>query len=212
MLQRLVGHDVDKLPNWHGECVAIVASGSSAKTFDLSLLKDRIHVVAVNNSRELCPWADMLYACDVNWWNLNRGASEFKGIKVTQDVLARQNYPALIRIEVQGMNDKLLTERLGLVGAGGNSAFQAMNLVVQMGATGIALIGCDLSGEHWHGRHLPPCTNPDESNFRRWRKSFNDAATTLTALGVDVVNCSPTSTIAVYPKVTIPQMLARWGL
>lgn len=206
-----VNADLARLPRWDGECVAIVASGESAKAVGVEALRDRIHVIAINNSIELCPWADMIYACDVNWWRLHRGAPDFKGLKVTQDKIAKTMYSDLIRIDVPANADDIKTE-IGTVGAGGNSGFQALNLAVQLGATGIALVGIDCIGDHWHGRHLPPCTNPSESNFIRWRKAFDGAQQKLIAMGVDVVNCSPISTIKAYPKMTIEQMLRRWSL
>lgn len=203
--------DLSRLPRWDGECVAIVASGESAKTVGVEALRDRIHVIAINSSIDLCPWADMLYSCDMNWWRSCNGMPQFNGLKITQDLLAKTLYPDLIRIEVPANSDDI-RQQFGTVGAGGNSGFQALNLAVQVGATGIALVGIDCVGEHWHGRHLPPCTNPDESNFIRWRKAFDGAQPTLAAMGVDVVNCSPISTIKAYPKMTIEQMLRRWSL
>jgi hypothetical protein len=212
MLDRTsINNDLMRLPRWDGECVAIVASGASAKTAGVEALKDRIHVIAINTSVELCPWADMLYACDVNWWKLHRGAPNFNGLKVTQDIMAKTMFPDLIRISVPA-NSNDISDKFGTVGAGGNSAFQAMNMAVQMGATGIMLVGCDCGGEHWHGRHAGPCHNPQESNFIRWRKAFDGVKPKLDAMGVDVVNCSPISKIKAYSKLTIEQALRRWGL
>jgi len=204
--------EADRLPRWPRECVALVASGLSAKAVDLSVLRDRIRVVAVNTSYELVPWADMLYACDYRWWYTQQGAKNFRGVKVTQDTIAKEAYRELVLVEVTTSGDELITGKLGSLGAGGNSAFQAMNLLVQIGVRGIALIGCDLTGEHWHGRHPVPLENPDESNFIRWRKAFNGATVKLAEMDVDVVNCSEASTIKAYPKMSLEQALERWGL
>lgn len=213
---RKIGDGVERLPDWTGECVAIIASGPSAKALQpqIQTLRNRMHVLVINNCWELAPWADMLYACDIGWWQLYRGAPGFEGLRVTQDIMACTMFPQhqLIRIEVGGGED-LMFKRFGEVATGGNGGFQMLNLAAQMGATGIALIGFDMTGEHWHGRHGPPCTNPDESNFRNWRAAFDKVAPTLAARGIDVVNCSVhTSTITAYPKITIAQMLERWGL
>lgn len=203
---------MDRLPRWGGECVAIVASGASAKSENLLVLKNRIHVVAINTSWELVPFADLIYSCDANWWLMVRGCLKFKGLKVTQDALAVSAFPDLIKIDVAGAQDDLKLGRFGSVSAGGNSGFQALNLMAQMGVTGIMLIGFDVTGDHWHGRHPPPCNNPMESNFVRWRRAFNGASPILKKMGVDVVNCSPISTIAAYPKMTVAQALERWRL
>jgi hypothetical protein len=192
--------------------VAVVGSGASAKGVDLSLLRDRIHVIAINNAVHLCPWADMLYACDYNWWLLYRGATDFGGVRISQDVLATTYWPEIVGIEVVPKSDDILTEKFGKVGSGGNGGFQMVNLAVQMGCSGVLLIGFDFGGQHWHGRHLPPCTNPDESNFMRWRGALNGVAPKLARMGVDVVNCSPISTVTAYPKISVPEALERWGL
>jgi len=209
-----IGDGIERLPDWEGECVAIVASGPTAKSAGVEKLKGRIHVVAINTSWELVPWAEMMYACDIGWWQLHRGGTAFPGLRVTQDIMACTMFPGskLIRIEVNTADDVLLFKEFGSVATGGNGTFQAFNLMLQMGVAGIALIGCDMFGDHWHGRHPPPCTNPDERNLERWRKAFDDAAPVLAQRGVDVVNCSQMSRITAYPKMTIDQMLERWGL
>src|SRR5262245_41307344 len=68
-----------------GECVAVVAAGPSLRLQDLSVLRDRIHVVVVNESYQLCPWAEILYSCDTGWWKLRQVdiGKKFRGLKVT---------------------------------------------------------------------------------------------------------------------------------
>jgi hypothetical protein len=216
---REIGQDVHRLPDWSGERVAIVCSGQSASRVDFTKIKDRMRVVAVNTSWELVPWADVLYACDFNWWQVHRGAPDFHGLKITADKIAMDYFPRLVRIEVKSVqigndawDDRPLFDHLGQVASGANGGYQMLNLVAQLGATGIALIGCDLHGEHWHGRHPPPCTNPMERYFVRWRLAFDNAATHLAERGSDVVNCSPVSTLKAYPVLTVDEMIERWSL
>lgn len=201
--------------DWRGECVAIVASGPSAKNAGCDMLRDRIHVIAINESFRLVPWCEIVYGCDHAWWQLHKGLPEFKGLKLSHDQIACREYKLQrVQIEVVGSND-LLVERPSYVGAGGASGFQALNLAVQFGATGIMMIGMDCNldkGAHWHGRHPSPLNNPCQSNVNRWIKAFDGAAARIKALGVDVVNCSPTSNLTSYPKMTIPQALERWQL
>lgn len=201
--------------DWRGECVAIIASGPSAKKANIEALRDRIHVVVVNDCYKLCPWAEILYSCDAPWWKVHAGAKGFNGLKITQDAAAVANYPGLIKVEVVAKSDDLLLDEPGRLGAGGNSGFQLFNLVLQMGATGIALIGFDMStrsGEHWHGRHPQPLSNPMESNCTRWLKAFDGSVRKLNELGVQVVNCSDVSVLRAFPKMNIEGALARWRL
>ena len=70
--------------DWRDECVAIVGAGPSAKTVGVEKLKNRIHVIAINESYQLCPWADILYSCDAEWWHLReQKIKEFAGMKMT---------------------------------------------------------------------------------------------------------------------------------
>jgi hypothetical protein len=201
--------------DWRGECVAIVGSGPSAKQVPVESLRDRIHVVAINDSFKLAPWADVLYSCDYGWWQTHRGAREFTGLRLSHDRRACDEFKLQrVMIEQVGLNE-LLIEKPSYVGAGGNSGFQAFNLAIQFGATGIMLVGIDCSldqGLHWHGRHPTPLSNPMEYNVKRWREAFDGAAVRAAQLGVDVVNCSPSSKLTAYPKMTIEEALARWQL
>ncbi len=198
-------------PDWKGECAAIVASGASAKVAGVALLKDRIHVVAIKKSVELCPWADVVYGCDEPWWTSEDGLPKFSGLKLTQAHAAAKKFN-MPRIEVKNV-DKILTGEPGVVGSGGNSGFQALNLVVQFGATGVLLVGFDMQGEHWYGRNTwQRSSNPIITNFNRWNRAFHDVADELKRMGVDVVNASATSTLKCFRHATIAQALEGWGL
>jgi hypothetical protein len=84
---------------------------------------------------------------------------------------------------------------------GGTSAFQALNLAVQFGASRILLAGVDFVGDHFHGPHPPALRNPSQAQFTKWRMAFDAAAPTLTAWGVEVLNLSPISALTAYPRV-----------
>lgn len=93
-------------------------------------------------------------------------------------------------------------DRFGVLGAGGNSGFQAVNLAAQAGAKQILLVGFDYSlarGVHWHGRHVAGLNNPSAKNVAAWAADLDRAAPLLASLGVDVVNCSPHSSLRAYP-------------
>lgn len=204
----------DWWPDWTGQVCAIIASGPSAKSAPISLLRGKAKIMAINESHQLCPWADVLYGCDAQWWRLRHGASGFRGMKVSQDQQACDVYKDIRKVSVDAKSDELKISTLGHLGAGGNSGFQALNLAVQFGAYKILLIGYDMRvdfGEHWHPRHYPPLSNPHPNdNMPRWRKALDGAAGTLKILGVDVLNCSAVSLLKSYPKMTVQEAL-RYG-
>lgn len=108
--------------------------------------------------------------------------------------------------------DRILVEQLGVVGDGGNSGFQAINLAAQFGAARIVLVGFDMRldrGVHWHGKHPPGLNNPHDIHLTRWRRAIDGAAPNLAALGIQVWNASPVSALTAFPIVSIEDAL-QW--
>lgn len=203
----------DWWPDWTGKICAIIASGPSAKAAPISLLRDKAKVIAINESYQLCPWADVLYGCDAAWWRMRQGVVAYGGLKISQDAEACSIYKDIRKVNVEPRSNELKVGTIGHLGAGGNSGFQALNLAVQFGVYQVILIGFDMRvdlGEHWHPRHYPPLSNPHPNdNMPRWRKALDGAADTLKILGVDVLNCSAVSLLKAYPKMTVQEAL-RW--
>jgi len=203
-------------PDWKDYAVAIIASGPSAKKAGVERLKGRMPVLAIKGNIELAPFADVVYGCDFPWWRSVDGLPRFKGLKLAYDPRAVDQHGCR-KVEIPDKkSDRLLFDKIGTVGAGGNSGFQALNLAAQWGATGILLIGFDMhdrAGKHWYGRNTAYQTsNPDEDNFRRWRAAFDNAAPDLAARGIDVVNASPSSDLKVFRRLSVDETLAEWGL
>lgn len=203
-------------PDWRGQACAIIASGPSTKAANVSQLRGRIKVIAIKENVELCPWADVVYGCDLPWWVYRRGLPNFKGLKLAYDPGVATQFPDVKQIKIKDkLCDDILTDEPGSVGSGGNSGFQALNLAVQFGATRILLVGFDVtdrSGAHWYGRNnWMRSNNPSETNFRRWRKAFDRSSIAMNELGIEVLNASPTGQIA-FRRTTIEQALLVWGL
>lgn len=207
----ITGNPPDWWPQWDGAAVALIASGPTAKKSNVAALRDRVKVIAINESYQLAPWADVLYGCDGTWWKLKLGVPEFHGRKISQDEEACKLYPDIKKVEVDRYSNELKLHARGRIGAGGNGGFQALNLAVQFGCTKIMLVGYDMRvdlGEHWHARHYPPLSNPHPNdNLPRWRAAIDGAAKVLQALGIEVINCSPVSLLQAYPKMTIEEAL-----
>lgn len=198
-------------PDWSGETCVIVASGPTAKDAPLEMALGRAKFIAINTSWQLCPWADILFACDVAWWNHAHGCPDFEGMKITIDRNASRKYEDIHLVECRKADDRIVLKPLGTVGWGGNSGFHCLNLAVQFGARKIILIGYDMTvanGLHWHGAHPSNMNNPKQGNVDRWRRAVDAAAKVIEPMGIRVINCSPVSRLENYPKMSFEDALA----
>jgi hypothetical protein len=213
-------------PDWSDKPVAIIASGPSAKKENLEQLRGRAAVLAVKQNVDLVPWADVVYGCDAAWWRHKKGLVDFNGIKVAWARNAVDRYPDIHKVEIETSQDRvypvdkrsyrMVFDKFGTLGNGGNSGYQALNLAVQFGAKRILLIGFDMhdrSGVHWYGRnHWEKAGNPDKGCFDRWLRAFAVAAGDLEERRVHVINASPISALTCFRRGTISGALAGWGV
>lgn len=192
----------DWFPDWRGQTVVVVGAGPGV--VDLAPAQGRAKVIAVNRSIELCPWADVLYACDEAFWD--KIAPAFDGLKITQSEPAAARY-GLRRVKLGA--DRISTTP-GVIGGGGNSGFQAINLAVQFGVKRIVLVGFDMTmaqGLHWHGAHSRGMNNPTRASLSRWRRGLDAQADRFRQLGVQVINATPGSALLAYPFMTLQEAL-----
>lgn len=202
-------------PDWRGKTVVAVASGPSATAADLELARGRAEVACVNESWRLAPWAGLLYACDGNWWLYRDGVPDFAGLKVTQDVTAAKRFD-LARVTLRIGSAQMLMAQAGVLGSGsagasgGNSGFQLLNLLLQTGAARLILVGYDLNvagGIHWHGPHPARLNNPKAEALARWAEALDAQAAAIAAMGVEVINATPASSLAAFPKQSLAEAL-----
>lgn len=184
---------------WQGQTVAILASGPSMSRAVADAVVGRVPVVAINNTFELAPDADMLYACDAKWWRHYQDALAFKGTKVTLDpTLASRNVKLLHDSGTSGFDPDPSNLRTGL-----NSGYQALHLAVHAGATRVLLLGYDMKGAHYFGDHPPHLQDSDPNVFARFIAEFEKVAPIYAELGVDVVNCTPGSALTCFRRSTV---------
>lgn len=197
-------------PDWTGETVVLVASGPSARDIPLASAQGKARFVAINDSWRLAPWADILFACDLAWWNKESGCPDFHGMKITAEARAKQKYPDLRLISCRKSTDRIITRIKGSVGWGGNSGFHCLNLAIQFGCSKILLVGYDMTirhGRHWHEDHPRGMNNPTATNVGRWRETMDRAAKQIAPMGIKVINCSPISALRNYPKMSFAEAL-----
>lgn len=186
---------------WTGQTVAVLASGESM-TADAAAAVQHLPRIAVNSTFKLAPDADLIYAADRMWWRLHREEVEkLPGLRVSV---------APSHGDLQNYHDWVMYLRdTGTIGydsnpasirTGGNSSYQALHIAVQAGAAKVLLLGVDMCGSHWHGRHKPPLGNPGAQHFQQWTRYFERMAHILRTMGVDVVNCSEISTLTCFRR------------
>lgn len=207
------------IPDWSGQIVAVVASGPSAAHAGVDQLRGVARVIAVNSSWRLVPWADALYATDRAWWKQHYGElGAFTGLKLAagRKRIAR-DFPGVSELTVPLPGDArrstIITEPRDMIGSGGNSGFQALNVAVQSRSTRIILVGYDMRldrGSHWHGDHDGICKNPKADLMRKWCEVLDAQAQTLSDRGIHVVNASPVSALKNYRQSSIKGVLEQW--
>lgn len=194
-------------PVWAGEMVVCIASGGSLRQSDVDLCRGR-RVIVVNDCWRLAPWADCLFAGDRSWWDEKGPApAEFAGMRVTTD---RSNPPGC-KVMLWNRMTGLAADRRYLA-TGANSGYSAVNLAVHLNnaAAPIVLLGYDMAGEHWFGRHPKPLRNPEEPHFRQWRENFATLARAAAERDrpIKIINASRETALSCFPRMSLEQALA----
>lgn len=188
---------------WEGKTVAVLASGPSmCKSVIDDVFASGMPAIVINNTYQLAPWADMLYAADAAWWHAHPDAADFQGLRVTvQDVFHA------LKLRCSGPTG--FDPHPGAVRSGGHSGHQAVHIAMHAGARRIILCGFDMHGTHWHGEHPEPLRNTAQGTYGRWCEAFAELAQAATELGIEIVNATPGSALACFPAVSLSEALRR---
>jgi hypothetical protein len=196
-------------PDWRGATVVIVASGPSAVTAPLMSVGNKARFIAINDSWRLAPWSEVLYGADYKWWEQSAGCPHFRGLRISIDRRASE-HPTWEIHRVQGhRSDNRMLDDPGHIG-GNNSGLNALNLAAQFGVRGVLLVGFDMCleyGLHWHPNHPEGLKNPLPRVVESWCRATDAAASILASRGVQVINCSPISTLKRYVKMDFTEAL-----
>ena len=150
----------------------------------------------------------MLYACDEEWWArwIDDVRETFSGELWTQSPVAERRFGVR---RVAGSSKPGLSRDPEKIHTGGNSGYQAINLVYHFGVKRIVLIGFDMQRRngrtHWHGNH--PGSMNKASPYKSWVKRFGVLAQDLKQEGVEVVNCSEHTALDCFPTARIEDVL-----
>lgn len=184
---------------WKGRTVVCIASGPSLTPDDCELVHRAGHPSIVTNTTfRLCPWADVLFAFDIQWWRLYRSEVEanFCGKRVTCSshgrsvgVFSMENVPQFTHF--------------------GNSGTAAISLALLGGAARIVLLGYDCQASqgrtHWHGDHPKELSNA--ASLHTWPAKFLLLAQFAKRKNVPVLNASRETALNCFPKVRLEDAL-----
>lgn len=158
--------------------ILILGTGPTLNGFEVGLFRGEFYVIAVNDAYRVCPWADMFYACDWDWWVYHGPKlATLPGEKVT--VRWDDNTPEnKMAREVQAI--RAMRRGWSVVGdqiyLGHNSGFQALQIAAQKKPPAIYLAGFDMGAtgqdEHFFGRHPPQLAVGSE--YRDFIKDFEE--------------------------------------
>jgi hypothetical protein len=180
---------------WPGATVAILASGPSMSQATADEVRQAgLPAIAINTTHRLAPWADMLYAADAEWWAHadNADARRFAGLRVT----AGTGAPGVLRLRNTGAEG--FDPDPGAVRTGSNSTYQALHIAMHAGATRVLLLGVDMHGDHWHGKHPAGLRNTPPEHFALFIRRFASIRPAAERMGCDIVNCTPGSALQAF--------------
>lgn len=188
-------------PSLNDDAIALCRTAKEAGTHFLAV---------VNDAYKMLPCADLLYACDNSWWRLHDGCPGFAGEKWTTRQEAHQQHEkdqAIKKYNLHSIRGKYadgFSLTPGLIHYGGNSGFQAINLMILRGFRRIILAGFNMQTikgkRHYFGNHPRQLNNG--SNFESFVPHFVKAAKLLPA-GITIINATPESAIRCFPMMDL---------
>ena len=197
-LKAQIRQGADLAGRWQGETIVCIASGPSLTADDV----ERVHAaglvtIVTNTTFRLCPWADVLYAMDKQWWltYLDEVEKTFGGTRCTPHLMPhRFKTAALKSCGFTSYNHS---------GAG------AISLALHAGAARVLLLGydCQHTGgrAHWHADHGGRLGNA--KTLHRWASAYEALAARLRKEGVQVWNCTRETALD-WPRMPLEQALA----
>lgn len=206
--------------------VAILASGPSLAAEDVSYVRGKATVIAVNDAVLLASdppvhdwkgydaatsWADVLYSSDPQWWASHKWVKGFAGVRVMVDpIRAHKNYKP--PCEDHGVRVLKNTGKQGVefspegLRTQINSGGAAINLAVHLLATHqgvkrVVLLGYDMGPQgkryHFHDE------KKTYSAYEVFIANIGTMAEPLAKAGIQVFNCSRVTKLACFPRMAL---------
>lgn len=204
-------------PDWKGKTAVIVCGGTSVTPEMLKMVRERrLPTIAVNSSYLAAPWADLLFFADHRWWDRElkerpKQIAAFKGRIVTVSQAAKGD--RLLRLRRAQVGEEGLSPKNYCATVERTSMQAALNICLHRRAKRILLLGADnRDGPDGRAHHHA------EYPWRRSQKGYTDklanlekAVEPLRRADIEVINCSPISTLPWWPRMTLEEALNEQG-
>lgn len=186
----------------NGGTIVCIATGRSLTPEDVEYCRGKAPVIAISDAWKLAPWADVLYCSDQHWWSLYRYVPEFRGIRIA---IQPTGHPSVLTLKSTGKTG--IEWQRNALRTGQNSGAAAINLAVHLGATRIVLLGYDMGGDHFFGKHPKGLRNASADDFQRFRRMTETMAAPLQARGIQVVNSSRQTALSCFERISLREAL-----
>lgn len=197
-------NDISYYKNLHqGKNLFILASGPSLEDLDLSLLKNKI-VMGLN--RSILVYPAPYYQCVFDYRLFDLYLDSFKKVR---QLFTLEGRPLGLTLKLLGGEGFSADLEEGIF-SGYTISYFALQVAAYMGFKKIIFLGLDLkhSGPktHFFGQD-PQTVNHEQTEFPRMKKMLDFGAKTLANTDIEVFNCSPTSTLDSFKKISYPEAL-----
>jgi len=192
---------------WEGRTVAILASGPSMSQGVADAVA-HLPRIAINTTYRLAPDADILYACDPAWWQAHPEAASVRGIKLALEHVPGKRMPVPDGVLfMRNTGRRGFDPNPGCLRTGDNSGAQALQVAVHAHAARVLLLGFDMKGGNWHGRHPAGLAQSDPAKCRKFVTAFRSLAVELARQPVEILNCTPGSALDCFPRARLDDVL-----
>lgn len=192
--------------------IVCIAGGPSLLRADVALCERAgLVLMGINNAYQITDKLTYHYACDTKWWREHYPYTQAHTRKFSLKSKKKDEGHSGVEQMQRGQRD-VVSHKWPILGTGGNSGFQALNLAYLLGYKTIILLGYDMQEQdgqtHWHPDHdFKGATNPAQSTFRTWIKTYNKIAPELASVGVHVLNATRRTALDAFPCVKLEDVL-----
>jgi hypothetical protein len=176
------------------------------------------HVIGINVAYLIGDWIDMVFFGDSGFYQTHRTRlAVFPGMKITcHNGASKETWIKFLGRD--GRKPRGISSAPNLVSWNGNSGAAAVSVAAHAGAKRIILLGFDMSlngdnRQHWHNLYGRGVINVGDERkrrklpFERHLRGFEDIARDAQAMGIEILNASPTSAITQFRKLTVKEIL-----